>query len=626
MAKWYFVDEGKPRGPLGENEIVLAAKEGHLGPLDLIFRDGSERWIPARELEFLQDIFRETIEGPDVVPQWIVLRKKPRDTGSGYLQSGPYSAEEIRDKIKVGDLDFVDYVWKEGREKWSKISQTREFNPEYEEVRTKEKKVFSGVQVRPESADVQAEDLLKNVLKAKKPKRNKKESFDPEATQLDIPLEAHIEAQKSETLDDSATLTEFHELSQTSSLPGASTSQEREEFLKERQAKAAVRIPAPLIKNEAPVFVKKEGRSDEVKTAVLGLIPSLSARVFLIFMALTFLGTGFWLVYSSIPRRAELEALKKQREIDQRESQRREKEQIGQKSEQEKSGTEETNNNKSGTNEGLGTVEKMKRADTPKTSIVGNPPSPPKPKEYPKQNPSYLKIQTADWKDKTQARLVYVTDGSHHFPLSVTVYGRPGEILSRASYLRKWELKAKPGEERSLSFGSLGLGDGSYRISAKIENITATTTVFIGSKDSQFQIALQAQRKKFSWRHQREKKLLFQVTEKILALSKDVELQARSLVFHRKREWNVYYKTWSAKVRAAFISEMDINGTSAHKYVHAQEWLDLRHDFDELRTITTKVHKEINSQGAPELAALQELVAELSKLSRRVKDLTLWRP
>jgi hypothetical protein len=268
----------------------------------------------------------------------------------------------------------------------------------------------------------------------------------------------------------------------------------------------------------------------------------------------------------------------------------------------------------------------MKRADTPKTSIVGNPPSPPKPKEYPKQNPSYLKIQTADWKDKTQARLVYVTDGSHHFPLSVTVYGRPGEILSRASYLRKWELKAKPGEERSLSFGSLGLGDGSYRISAKIENITATTTVFIGSKDSQFQIALQAQRKKFSWRHQREKKLLFQVTEKILALSKDVELQARSLVFHRKREWNVYYKTWSAKVRAAFISEMDINGTSAHKYVHAQEWLDLRHDFDELRTITTKVHKEINSQGAPELAALQELVAELSKLSRRVKDLTLWRP
>jgi hypothetical protein len=295
-------------------------------------------------------------------------------------------------------------------------------------------------------------------------------------------------------------------------------------------------------------------------------------------------------------------------------------------SEQEKSGTEETNNNKSGTNQGLGTVEKMKRADTPKTSIVGNPPSPPKPKEYPKQNPSYLKIQTADWKDKTQARLVYVTDGSHHFPLSVTVYGRPGEILSRASYLRKWELKAKPGEERSLSFGSLGLGDGSYRISAKIENITATTTVFIGSKDSQFQIALQAQRKKFSWRHQREKKLLFQVTEKILALSKDVELQARSLVFHRKREWNVYYKTWSAKVRAAFISEMDINGTSAHKYVHAQEWLDLRHDFDELRTITTKVHKEINSQGAPELAALQELVAELSKLSRRVKDLTLWRP
>ncbi|MBK9037609.1 MAG: DUF4339 domain-containing protein [Bdellovibrionales bacterium] len=625
MAKWYFVDEGKPRGPLGENEIVLAAKEGHLGPLDLIFRDGSERWIPARELEFLQDIFRETIEGPDVVPQWIVLRKKPRDAGAGYLQSGPYSTDEIRDKIKVGDLDFVDYVWKEGREKWSKISHTREFNPEYEEVRTKAKKAFSGVQVRPESADVQAEDLLKNVLKAKKPKSGKKESFDPEATQLDIPLEAQTDAQKSEVLDDSATLTEFRELSQTSSLPGASTSQEREEFLKERQAKAAVRIPAPVIKNEVPVFVKKEGRSDEVKTAVLGLIPSLSVRVFLTFMALTFLGTGFWLVYSSIPRRAELEALKKQKETDQRESQRREKEQIGQRSEQEKSGTEESNNNKSGTDESLGTAEKMKKEDISKTSIVATPPSPPKPKEYPKQNPSYLKIQTADWKDKAQARLVYVTDGSHHFPLSVTVYGRPGEILSRASYLRKWELKAKPGEERSLSFGSLGLGDGSYRISAKIENVTATTTVFIGSKDSQFQIALQAQRKKFSWRHQREKKRLFQVTEKILALSRDVELQARSLVFHRKREWNVYYKTWSAKVRAAFISEMDINGTSAHKYVHAQEWLDLRRDFDELRTITTKVHKEINSQGAPELAALQELVVELSKFSRRVKDLTLWR-
>jgi hypothetical protein len=623
MAKWYFVDEGKPRGPLGENEIVLAAKEGHLGPLDLIFRDGSERWIPARELEFLRDVFRETIEGPDVVPQWIVLRKKPRDDGAGYLQSGPFSTQEIRDKIKVGDIDFVDYVWKEGREKWSKISQTREFNPQYDEARTKEKSAPSGIKVRPESAEVQAEDLLKNVLKAKKPKKGKKERFDPEATQLDIPLEA----QNSEVLDDSVTLTEFHELSQTSSLPGASKSQEREEFLKERQAKAAVavRIPAPVIKNEAPVFVKKEARSDEVKTAVLGLIPSLSARVFLTFMALTFLGTGFWLVYSSIPKRAELEAIKKQRELDQRESQRREKEQLGQRSDQENPGTEESVNAQGGADGGLGTADKSKREEIPKTSIAAPPPSPPKPKEFPKQNPSYLKIQTADWKEKGQARLVYSTDGSHHFPLSVTVYGRAGEILARPSYLRKWELKAKPGEERILSIGSLGLGDGSYRISAKIDNITATTTVFIGSKDSQFQIALQAQRKKISWRHQRERKRLYQATEKLLALSKDVELQARSLVFHRKGEWNVYYKNWSAKLRAAFVSEMDINGTSAHKYVHSQEWIDLRNNFNELRTTTAKVHKEINSKGASELAALQELVVEMSKSSRRVKDLTLWR-
>lgn len=625
MAKWYFVEQGKPRGPLGESEIVLAAKEGHLGPLDLIFRDGSERWIPARELEFLRDIFRETIEGPDVLPQWIVLKKKPRDAGAGYLQSGPYSTEEIRDKIKVGDIDFVDYVWKEGREKWSKISQTRDFNPEYEEVRTKEKKVFSGVQVRPESADLQAEDLLKNVLKAKKPKSGKNESFDPEATQLDIPLETQTDAQKHEVLDDSATLTEFRELSQISGVTGTPTSQEREEFLKERQAKAAVRIPAPVIKNETPVYVKKEGRSEEVRTAVLGLVPSLPVRVFLTFMALTFLGTGFWLVYSSIPKRAELEALKKQKEADQREAQRRDEERIRQRSEQEKSGTKEDNNIKSETVEGMNGAEKVTKEDTSKTPIVVTPPSPPKPKEYPKQNPSYLKIQTADWKDKAQARLVYVTDGSHHFPISVTVYGRPGEILLRASYLRKWELKAKPGEERTLSLSGLGLGDGSYRISAKIENVTATTTVFIGSKDSQFQIALQAQRKKLSWRHQREKKRLFQVTEKMLALSKDVDLQARNLVFQRKWEWNVYYKSWLTKMRATFVSEMDINGTSTHKYVHAQEWLDLRQDYDELRKLTAKVHKEINSQGAPELAALREFVAELSKFSRRVKDLTLWR-
>ena len=123
MAKWYYNRRGKPVGPHTAAEIVRLIHEGRLGSDDLLYKQGAEQWKPLSEFpEFSRTAnFKEnkTPKIKDTDRVWIVLVSKKG--GGSFQQDGPFSAIELRDKLRSEEIGLSHYVWREGLEKWFRI-------------------------------------------------------------------------------------------------------------------------------------------------------------------------------------------------------------------------------------------------------------------------------------------------------------------------------------------------------------------------------------------------------------------------------------------------------------------------------------------------------------------------
>jgi len=166
MSPWYFVIDGKSCGPLSLEEIIAAMEKGTLGPLDLLYKEGSECWTLARNIDEFREVFKATWEDEDLQPIWVLLRKKSQDQGVAYQQSGPYSSKELQNKIKLGEVDHSDFIWKEGMTSWEKLAESKYWSQLFGPI---DRENWQGVTMVPE--DVAGDELLKNVMRATAPKK-----------------------------------------------------------------------------------------------------------------------------------------------------------------------------------------------------------------------------------------------------------------------------------------------------------------------------------------------------------------------------------------------------------------------------------------------------------------------
>ncbi len=131
MVEFYFyLDKGQAKGPLEKKEVLKAFEKGELGALDLIFKEGAEKWVPAFEVSEFKELFKDApkrsfLETPR--REWIVLQKKKPDEGKGFRQTGPYTEAEVKNKIQGGQLSYQDYAWKNGITEWTKIRDLEVF-------------------------------------------------------------------------------------------------------------------------------------------------------------------------------------------------------------------------------------------------------------------------------------------------------------------------------------------------------------------------------------------------------------------------------------------------------------------------------------------------------------------
>lgn len=601
MARWYFVENGQARGPLSEDAVHLAIKDGRLGPVDLIFQEGSEKWLPAREAPEFKDLFKAREQSPAGKAEWVLLRKKPRAQGVGFVQSGPFTVEQVRQKLDSGEADYADHIWKEGMSSWCKIVDLKEFSQVYKTVPAEELEEHTITNV-PLQAEVPGEELLKNVMQGKLPERDP--SWD-EITADIPPLEAQGPDLTREAPEPKVEQAEA---------PVAMVSPEQQQFVQERESRQRVESPQatperPVVPTP-PVVVKRERLQDEIKTVLPKAVPSLPVGLFLSIVAIIFLGTGGWLVYSSLPAKKKLGSLlSKIPAVPSTPS-----------------------------SPGRPPPEPVVAPPTePPSAVVAAPPvetappaptpppapEPPKPKEYPKVDPTYIRIVPKNLTG-ADAEIVFETDGSHHYPVDLLLTGEAGKILVRRSYWRKWSVRTGPEKVRNVVIANLQLGEGTYRLEAKIGEKSARSEFFVGRRGADFNNDLGRHRKGIALFHQRERRRLFQTASRLRDIAKEFETQAQKLGRNRSG-WNRFYGDWSSRFRKAYADEMKIGPASVGGYVYPQAWMDLKDLYGELDQSCRKLHSQMDGKGIPELSEVKKLQGQFSREVLRAMEQSLWK-
>jgi hypothetical protein len=139
---WYVVMDGKAEGPHTEDEIRDNLKVGKLSYADLVFKPGLSRWVPVAECgEFERRTDDKKAGGESTANQinipeageptekgWIILTKQKNDQGkSHYIQSGPFTTNQVKRKLEKDELKYTDHIWFKGYKSWQVISAIADF-------------------------------------------------------------------------------------------------------------------------------------------------------------------------------------------------------------------------------------------------------------------------------------------------------------------------------------------------------------------------------------------------------------------------------------------------------------------------------------------------------------------
>jgi GYF domain 2 len=124
LALWYYLLKGRPQGPISFEDLKKEVAAGRIGPSDLIYQERDTQWRPVSSQPDLKGPVASE-EKPSVY-DWVLLVRK--SDGSGYKQRGPFSKEQVVQKLKGGEISFTDYVWRKGLTEWYKILALPDFH------------------------------------------------------------------------------------------------------------------------------------------------------------------------------------------------------------------------------------------------------------------------------------------------------------------------------------------------------------------------------------------------------------------------------------------------------------------------------------------------------------------
>ncbi len=151
QQNWYHYKFGKTIGPFSFSQIKFQIQTNQISKDDLVYKDGSNRWIKVGEIEEFLDVTCKTDPSSfEVIKDFVILKADKN------RQLGPYSMDMVLEKIHSGEIEFQDYIWQKGM-----VS----FKPVHEIIDPDNKtKLCVKIQDDDDIGDVSNEELLDSVL------------------------------------------------------------------------------------------------------------------------------------------------------------------------------------------------------------------------------------------------------------------------------------------------------------------------------------------------------------------------------------------------------------------------------------------------------------------------------
>lgn len=140
MKVWFCYIAQQIIGPFSKEEVIFKIQKGEITPTDLLSLGTKENWkLPTEWSCFPYTLFPAyQLVDQDVLSlnqiTWIVLDWNQKE--NRYLQTGPYSAEEIKVQLRQKKINLHTYLWKPNLSGWVQIKHRPEFSLGSQTVRS----------------------------------------------------------------------------------------------------------------------------------------------------------------------------------------------------------------------------------------------------------------------------------------------------------------------------------------------------------------------------------------------------------------------------------------------------------------------------------------------------------
>lgn len=588
MDQWYFLENGQTLGPVSQSDLMGRIEKSDLGPFDLVFKEGDEKWRSLVDCDEFsscwQSLESKENEGEQ---EWVVLSGNPQVELSQYRQKGPYSKEEISDLICQGQLKYTDYAWKKGMSEWYQISHL----PEWSQKTKKEISLAPLLKVIvDESAEVEPDQALASL-----------------SYKLPNQLESVETALNEEALEEVPPSPQVIEKLPPAVNEGLSEEEDRE--VEAHQSEVFSRF------NQ----IRKWKKDIQAKSSKLARPPTLVQLIF--FGLFVFLGSTLLILLSYEEQwRSPLESI------------------LGHSSSKKE---EELSPGKIATE---GTPGKGGRGKVQPRSTFQRESSPKKDPPVP-SNPSQLEVDKEKIETKaaseerkvphrlrlkvvgaqsSKRELIVSSDGSSHYPVDIEIFGQAGQILERRSLLQRRRVSIKKNN------GTLALGNlpsGNYSFKAQSGETSYKITAFLGETGKSFKESLFLHRKAMSYWHQLERKELINQALSGESLVEEAQVALQKWRAQSKK-WRAFYRVWIRNIRKQRTKPfVQVQKGSLRGLFHPMIWRGLVDEQAELLKWGGLVNQEIKSRrlDPDRLVELTRRLRSARQLKRQALRASLWR-
>jgi hypothetical protein len=124
--RYYIAVNGYPDGPFTTDEVKQKFQSGQISQSTLVWKEDMPQWVAIGNIPELGALFTTTGTPPSFMASQAAQKGSPQQIASPVryhiavngLSTGPFTVEELKQKVRLGQLTRNTQVWKSGMTQW----------------------------------------------------------------------------------------------------------------------------------------------------------------------------------------------------------------------------------------------------------------------------------------------------------------------------------------------------------------------------------------------------------------------------------------------------------------------------------------------------------------------------